>query len=154
MANIVRWEPLREALSLRDAMDRLFTESFVPPFGRFGGWDGEALSQLHAVPVDVVENADEIVVKASIPGLRAEDIDISVVGDHLTIKGATKSESATKEGEYLRRERRYGSFGRALTLPTAVVADKAKAEFENGVLTLTLPKVEEVKPKTIAIRTK
>jgi len=151
MANIVRWEPLREALSLRDAMDRLFTESFDRPFG---GWDGEALSRLHAVPVDVVENADEIVVKASIPGLRAEDIDISVVGDHLTIKGATKSESATKEGEYLRRERRYGSFGRALTLPTAVVADKAKAEFENGVLTLTLPKVEEVKPKTIAIRTK
>lgn len=151
MTNLVRWEPFRDVMSLRDAMDRLFSESFVRPLT---GWDGEELSELQPLPVDVIEDKDEVVVRASIPGIKAEDIDISVTGDVLTIKGGSKSETEVKEANYVRRERRYGSFGRSLALPTTVVADKGKAEFENGVLTLTLPKAEEVKPKTIAIRKK
>ncbi|MBI3763407.1 MAG: Hsp20/alpha crystallin family protein [Chloroflexi bacterium] len=151
MANIVRWEPFREALTLRDAMDRLFAESFVRPFG---GWDGEMLGEFQPLPVDVIENKDEVIVKATVPGLKAEDIQVNVTADVLSIKGETKSESEVKDANYVRRERRYGSFARRLTLPTTVVTDKAKAEFEDGVLTLTLPKADEVKPKTIQIKKK
>jgi len=93
-------------------------------------------------------------VHASIPGVKPEDIDISVTGDVLTIKGETVEEKEEKEGNYHLRERRYGAFQRAVSLPTLVRADKASAEFENGVLKLTLPKVEEVKPKSIKIKPK
>ena len=151
MANITRWEPFRDTLTLREAMDRLFADAFVRPFGPF---DGEAASDYLPLPLDVIEQKDDIVVKASVPGLKAEDIDISLTGDVLTIKGETKTENEVKEGNYVYRERRMGAFGRSLTLPTSVAADKARAEFENGVLTLTLPKADEVKPKTITIKKK
>jgi HSP20 family protein len=142
---------MREAMTLREAMDRLFADAFVQPFG---GADGEGVERAMPMPVDVIENEDDIVVKASIPGIKAEDIDISLTGDVLIIRGATKAENEVKRGNYIYRERRQGAFGRTLTLPTAVVADQARAEFENGELTLTLPKADEVKPKTIAIKQK
>jgi len=104
--------------------------------------------------VDIYETKDDVVVKASLPGVKPEDIEVSVVGDTLTIKGEVKEEKDIKEENYIRKERRYGSFCRSFTLPVSVDADKATAEFENGVLTLTLPKAEEVKPKTIAIKAK
>lgn len=88
------------------------------------------------------------------PGVKPEDIDITITGDTLTIKGEVKAEEKVEKANYIRRERRYGAFSRSLTLPTSVVAEKAKAEFENGVLTLTLPKAEEVKPKTIKVKAK
>jgi HSP20 family protein len=100
------------------------------------------------------ETDDTIVVKSAIAGIKPEDLDVSVTGDTLTIKGETKAEEEVKEESYIRRERRYGSFCRSLAIPTAVVADKAKAEFEDGVLTLTLPKAEEVKPKAIKVKAK
>ena len=149
MANLVRWEPFRDLISLREAMDRLFEESFVRPRA---GW----LAPLGAesLALDVYETDQDVVVKSSVPGVKPEDIDITITGDTLTIKGETKAEEKVEKANYIRQERRYGSFSRSLTLPTTVVAEQAKAEFENGVLTLTLPKAEEVKPKTIKVETK
>lgn len=149
MANLVRWDPFRDMVSLRDAMDRLFEESFVRPRSWLTPTDGMA-----TLALDVHESADDVTVRASIPGVKPEDIDISVTGDTLTIKGETREENEEKNGSYHLRERRYGAFQRSISLPTLVKADKASAEFENGVLTLTLPKVEEVKPKSIKIKTK
>ena len=149
MANIVRWEPFRDLISLREAMDRLFEESFVRPRA---GW----LAPLGAetLAVDMYETDEDVVVKTSVPGVKAEDIDITITGDTLTIKGETRSEEKVEEANYIRQERRYGAFSRSLTLPTSIVAEDAKAEFDNGVLTLTLPKAEEVKPKSIKVKTK
>ena len=104
--------------------------------------------------VDMYQTDDAVVVKSAIPGIKPEDIDISITGDTLTIKGETRVEEEVNEENYIRRERRYGSFCRSLALPLPVVTDKAEAEFENGVLTLTLPKAEEVKPKAIKIKAK
>ena len=149
MSNLVRWEPFRDLVSLREAMDRLFEESFVHPSqGRL------ALAREGALAVDMYETDDAVVVKSAIPGIKAEDIDISIVGDTLTIKGETKAEEEVNQENYIRRERRYGAFCRTVPLPLPVVPDKADAEFENGVLTLTLPKAEEVKPQAIKIRAK
>ncbi|NIO71811.1 MAG: Hsp20 family protein, partial [Anaerolineae bacterium] len=124
-------------------------ESFVRPRA---GWlaplgDG-------SLAVDMYETDEEVVVKTAVPGVKSEDIDVSITGDVLTIKGETKAEEKVEKANYIRQERRYGAFSRSLTLPSTVVADKATAEFENGVLTLTLPKAEEVKPKTIKVKAK
>ena len=147
--NLVRWEPWSDLVSLREAMDRLFEESFVRPRA---GWlaplgDG-------SLAVDMYETDEEVIVKTTVPGVKSEDIDVSITGDVLTIKGETKAEEKVEKANYIRQERRYGAFSRSLTLPSTVVADKATAEFENGVLTLTLPKAEEVKPKTIQVKAK
>ena len=98
------------------------------------------------------ETDQDVVVKSSVPGVKPEDIDITIIGDTLTIKGETKAEEKVEKANYIRQERRYGAFRRSLTLPTTIVAEKAKAEFESGVLTLTLPKAEEVKPRTIKVK--
>jgi HSP20 family protein len=147
MANIVRWEPFNELVSLRDAMDRLFEESMVWPRSLFG-------PMTESLALDIYQTGDEVIVKASVPGVKPEDIDVSVVGDTLTIKGEFKEEEKVKKGDYIRRERRYGAFSRSVSLPTAVKVEQATAEFENGVLTLKFPKAEEVKAKTIEIKTK
>ena len=149
MSNIVRWEPFGELVSLREAMDRLFEESFVRP-----GGGRLAPAGMEVPAVDVYQTDDAVVVKSAIPGIKPEDIDISITGDTLTIKGETRVEEEVNEENYIRRERRYGSFYRSLALPLPVVTEKAEAEFENGVLTLTLPKAEEVKPKAIKIKAK
>ena len=149
MSNIVRWEPFRELVSLREAMDRLFEESFVRP-----GGGRLAPAGMEIPAVDMYQTDDAVVVKSAIPGIKPEDIDISITGDTLTIRGETRVEEEVNEENYIRRERRYGSFCRSLALPLPVVTEKAEAEFENGVLTLTLPKAEEVKPKAIKIKAK
>ena len=147
MANIIRWEPFGEIVHLRHAMDSLFDESFPGPW-RVVGWEnGESLS-----PLDVYETDDELVVKAVLPGVKPEDVDVSITGDTLSIKGEFKAEEETKKRSYYRQERRYGSFHRAITLPTEVETDKAEAVFEHGVLTLTMPKAEAVKPRTIQVK--
>jgi HSP20 family protein len=149
MAHLVRWEPFRDLISLREAMDRLFEESFIRPRA---GW----LAPLGAegLAVDMYETDQDVVIKSSVPGVKADDIDITITGDTLTIKGETKTEEKVEKANYIRQERRYGAFSRSVTLPTSIVAEKAKAEFENGVLTLTLPKAEEVKPKAIKVKAK
>jgi HSP20 family protein len=147
--NLVRWEPWSDMVSLRDAMDRLFEESVVRPRA---GWLAPLAAE--SLAVDMYETDEEVVVKTATPGVKPEDIDVSITGDVLTIRGETKAEEKVEKANYIRQERRYGAFSRSLTLLSTVVADKATAEFEGGVLTLTLPKAEEVKPKTIKIKAK
>ncbi len=147
--SIVRWEPLSELMSLREAMDRLFEESFVRPRAAlmpFFGAGGLAL--------DMYETEDALVVTADVPGIKAEDLDISITGDVLTIKGETKMEQEVKRENYHRQERRYGAFSRSVALPVSVNADKAEAKFKDGVLTLTIPKAEEARPKVIKVKSK
>jgi HSP20 family protein len=138
-----RWEPFKEMMTLRQAMDRLFEDSFVRPAR---GYDGGG----YYLPIDVYTTKDAVVLRASVPGLKPEDVEITVEGTIVTIRGEIKP--AQEEGTFLLQERRYGPFARSIDIATMVQADKAEAKFENGVLTLTLPKAEEVKPKVIKVR--
>ena len=147
---VVRWEPFNEMVSLRDAVNRLFEDSFIRPEAWPMPFNGNGMS----VPADLIETKDNVIVKLSAPGVKPEEIDISLTGDTLTVKGETKSEERFEEGNYIRRELRHGSFQRTFSLPASVASDRAKAEFENGVLTLTLPKAEEAKPKSIKVAMK
>ena len=147
MASRIRWEPFRQMTTLREAMDRLFDESLVRPWGGWPVTTGEG-----SLEVDMYETPEDVVIKTTLPGIDPRDVDVSVVGDTLTIKGESKAEEEQKGVNYIRRECRYGAFCRSLPLPTNVEVDKATADYANGVLTLTLPKAEEVKPKRIEIR--
>ncbi|MCK4316173.1 MAG: Hsp20/alpha crystallin family protein, partial [Anaerolineae bacterium] len=109
---------------------------------------------MESLAVDMYETDDAIIVKTAVPGVKPEDLDVSIVGDTLTIRGKTKAEKEIKKENYIRRERRCGSFCRSLVVPLPVMVDEAEAEFENGILTLTLPKAEEVRPKAIKIKAK
>jgi HSP20 family protein len=146
VAELVRWEPRREMTSLREAMDRLFEDAFIQP-----GWFAPAWGAAEMLPVDVYETDDQLVVKATVPGVKPEEIEVTVTGDLLTIKGEFKQEENIEKPNYLRQERRFGSFCRQVGLPGSVSADKAEATFENGVLTLKLPKAEAVKPKAVKV---
>jgi HSP20 family protein len=146
MASLMRWYPFSDIRSLRRHTDRLFDDFFRGP--HLVPWE----SAEFAFPLDVYETEDSLVVKASLPGVKPEEVDISVTGDVLTIKGETKSEEEVKRENYHRRELRYGSFCRSVPLPTGVEHDKTEATFEQGILTVTLPKREEVKPKAIKIK--
>ena len=146
MSNLIRWEPAREMMTLREAMDHLFNDAFTRPLTLRDGWSAPA--------IDMYQTDDEIVVKASLPGIKADEVQINITGEVLTLKGETKQVEEKKDKAWHMREQRWGVFERAVALPTVVVADKAKAEFENGILTITLPKAEEVKPKVINIKAK
>jgi len=147
MSNLIRWQPMREMVTLRDAMDRLFDDAFTRPWGLTdGGRYGLAPS------VDMFETDNEVVIKAALPGMKADEVEINVTGEMLTLKGETREKSEVKDKAYHLREQRWGTFERSVPLPTSVVSDKAKAEFEDGILTITLPKAEEVKPKTITVK--
>jgi HSP20 family protein len=100
----------------------------------------------------VHETGDDMVVTASLPGLKAEDVNITITGQTLTIRGEFKADDKVKRDQYLYRERRYGSFHRQLQLPVRVQGDAATATFEDGVLTLTIPKAEEVKPRQVEVK--
>ncbi len=145
MSDLMRWEPMRDMITLREAMDRLFDEAFTRPLSMTG---------LQVPAIDMYQTDDEIVVKIALPGVNPDDVELSVTGDTLTVKGEYKQETEDKKRTYHLREHRYGSFERQILLPTEVNADKAKAEFENGVLQIVLPKVEEVRPKMISVKAK
>jgi HSP20 family protein len=104
--------------------------------------------------IDMYQTDNEIVVKAALPGIKADEVQINISGEVLTLKGETKHEEEKKDKSWHMREQKWGAFERSVALPTDVIADKAKAEFENGILTVTLPKAEEVKPKIINIKAK
>jgi HSP20 family protein len=145
--DLIQWKPFREVSRLRNEMDRLWDDYF--------GSGRRALRPMEEdwMPaVDVSETGDKITIKAEVPGLEAMDIEISMVGDTLTIKGEKKLEREEKEENYHTVERAYGSFTRAMKLPATVDADKVEASYKNGVLTVVLPKKEEVKPKAIEIK--
>jgi len=137
---------MREMMSLREAMDRLFDDAFTRPI---------SVSGVSGMPaVDMFQTNDNVVVKASLPGLKADDVDITITGETLTLRGEFKQENEQKESSYHMREQRFGSFERSILLPTDVEANKAKADFENGILTITMPIAEAVKPKSITIKAK
>jgi len=149
MSNLTRWEPAREMMTLREAMDHLFNDAFTRPLSLNGGnWSIPA--------VDMYQTDNEVVIKAALPGIKAEEVQINITGEMLTIKGEVKQREdvENKEKSYHLREQRWGVFERSISLPTEVVADKAKADFENGILTITLPKAEKAKPRSITIKTK
>ncbi len=146
--SIVRWEPFRDLMSLREAMDRLFEESFVRPRRE---WLAPAEG---ALALDMYETEDSVVVKSAVPGVKPDEIDISISGNTLTISGETKTEEELKEENYIRRERRYGSFSRSVVLPEGLDLERADAAFEDGLLTLTIPKAPEAKAKVIKIKGK
>jgi HSP20 family protein len=143
---LTRWDPFREALTLWKAVNRLFDESVIRAPRSWPTATGLA------VAVDLEETDDDVVVTADLPGLQPDDVDISVTDGTLTMKGEFKSGEEGERGNVHFRERRYGSFQRAISLPAAVNAGKAEAEFEDGVLTVTLPKTEETKPKQIEVK--
>jgi HSP20 family protein len=141
------WDPMTDLVTMQQAMDRLFDESW----GRRGfGWrQGE---RVHLLPVDVYSTAGELVIQASVPGLDPEDVEITIEGEALTIKGERKP--PLDNVDYHIQERRYGPFGRTLTLNVPVQTDEAEAVFDKGVLTLTIPKAEQVRPKVIKVKSK
>jgi HSP20 family protein len=146
--SLQRWEPFKDLMTLREAMDRLFEDSFVRSGPRWVT-SGESGCDL---AVDAYSTDEELIVVASIPGMDPEDVDITIEGDTLSIKGSLKE--PLENVEYILQERPCGTFQRTLRLNVPVQADKAEASFEKGVLTLVIPKQEETKPKTIKVTTK
>lgn len=142
MSSLMRREPFEERW-MRDSMERMMDRWFP----RFIGVEGD-------LALDMYETDDSVVVQVSVPGVNPDDVDVSVMGDTLTIKGEAKSERNVDDKNYVHRELRYGRFSRTVTLPTPVNVDKADAQFKNGVLTVTLPKAEEAKSKTIRVMPK
>jgi HSP20 family protein len=148
MANIIRRDPVREMLSWSRAMDRMLNNIYDD--GELGF--GEPLNL--RIPLDVIENDDEFVVKADVAGIDPENIDITYTDNNLSIKGEMTQEREEKdeEGRYHLRERRYGTFSRTISMPGSVDVDSIEAETENGVLKIHLPKKDEVKPRRIEVK--
>lgn len=147
MSTLIRWDPFRELQSFRQVMDRMMDEPFMGT-QRFWSQGGEGFP----LALDVAEDEEKYIVKASVPGVDPNNIEITLSDNVLTIKGETKHEKDVDEKNYQIRERRYGSFTRSITLPAGVDAEKVEAIHEHGVLTLNLPKSEAVKPKKIAVK--
>jgi HSP20 family protein len=146
---ITRFDPFRQVSRLQERMNRVFEDAFGRTFDEhdlFGGsW---------TPAVDIVESADALVLHAELPGTKPEEVDIRIENNLLTLKGERRFENHEDQGTYHRRERSYGTFARTFTLPTMVEQDKISAEYKEGVLTVTLPKKEETKPKQISIKIK
>lgn len=140
MTSVTRWDPFSD-------LHRLFDDGFVRPWRLMP----QTVSYQSTFPVEVSETEDELEVKASLPGVKPDEVEITVQDDVLTIKAEHKDTSEEEKRDYYRREIRYGSFHRAMTLPVSVEADKAEATYENGVLKLRLPKAVALRPHQIKI---
>jgi HSP20 family protein len=147
MFRIIRRDPFRDLMRLSDSMDRMFDDPFMDL-----DWDVNQPTG-GTLALDVVEKDDEFVVSAALPGLDPDDLDISVSGNTLNIKGEIKEEQEKEAGQYHLHERRYGSFARSITLPTTIDSKTIEANYVNGVLKLHLPKSEEAKPRRIPVKT-
>ena len=147
MSRIVRWDPFREMMSVRNQMDQLVGDVYRGPAGWQSNGDGGHIR----LPLDVTEDDDGYTVKASLPGIDPADLEISFSENTLTVQGETQGESVEENARWHLRERRFGRFARSITMPAAVNADDISANYEDGVLTLTLPKADEVKPRIIAV---
>jgi len=143
---IERWHPFLEMASLRDAMDSMLKETFVQP----NDARSERGAATFTLPLDVTESENDFVVQASLPGIKPEDVETTVLGDTLTVRGESRVAEENSHN-WLLRERRSGSFQRSVSMGTSINADMASAQFENGVLTLTLPKSEQARPKQIKV---
>jgi HSP20 family protein len=143
---IVRFEPFRDLLTSQREYVRLLKEAFSPVSG-----ETEVSTRAWAPPVDIYETEDAIVLKAELPGIDPKDVEVRVEDNTLYLKGERNYEKEVNEQNYHRIERSYGSFARSFSLPNSISAEKVKAEYKDGLLTLTMPKREEAKPKTIKI---
>jgi HSP20 family protein len=135
-----------ELMTLRSAVDRLFDDDFFRPF-QVGSVSFEGAG----IPLDVTTDADALTVEAALPGIKPEDVEITVENGTLTISGTTSEARKAEDGSYLVQEIRRGTFSRSLTLPNGLEPDKAEATFEHGVLRLRIPKAEQMKPRQIRI---
>ena len=145
MTLIRRPTPFADLVSFRDTMEQLFDERFFRPL-----WIGNG-ERLIAPPLDLYTTPEAVIAKVALPGVKPEDVDVTIVDDLVTIKGTFKEETETNEAGYVRRELSQGTFSRSVLLPTAIKADAAKAEFKDGLLILTFPKTEEVKPTHVKV---
>jgi len=143
--SLVRWDPFRDLEALQEDVSRLFQESISRPRRE------APAARVWAPAVDVVEDQDKILVKAELPGIKKEDIDIELTGDTLTVRGERKFESEEKKENYVRVERTYGRFQRTFTIGIPVKADGVKAAYKDGILEVTIPKSEQTKPKKVDI---
>ena len=144
------WRPFRELEDMERRLDNMLGRSSL-----LAGWRHMPSSEVGWSPViDVFEKDDKFIVKAEIPGMKEEDVDVSVVGDTLTIKSEKKSESEVKEEDYYYCESSYGSFSRSIGLPSNIDTKKIEANYEDGVLEIGLPKVPEIKPKKVSVTAK
>lgn len=148
MADITRWDPFNEMLTFRNSLDRLFDD--ISPL-RFRPLIREIDLTF---PIDVYEDDENVTVKALLPGIKPSDIDVSVVGNLLTLRGQMREEQEQDNQNYYRREVRAGNFMRQIALPCEVVSDKSQATYEDGVLRIKLPKAEQVKPKSIKVQSR
>ncbi len=145
-----RWDPFRDLVTMRQAIDRL--QAMDRLIDNSLADDDRSVTSEWGLPLDVVEDENDYVVKASLPGVKPEELDITYNKGMLTIKGEMKDESESTKGQYHLRERRYGTFSRTISLPSSVKPEDIQAHFQDGILTLKLPKAEEVKPKRIPIQ--
>lgn len=141
---IRRWDPWRDLVAMQNELNRMFERTFSEPQGatKITAW---------APAVDMFERDGEIVVRAELPGVKPEDVDVTILEDSLRIHGERKQKEEVKEENFYRMEQRYGSFERVMQLPAKVRADDVKAKFAEGILEITMPKAEEEKPKQIKI---
>lgn len=146
--NLVRYQPFSELASLRRTMDRFFDERFFVPYRFF------TTPERLTIPIDLHQTENEVVLKATLPGVKPEAVEVSVTGDTLTIKGETSADKMVERAGYLYREHRYGAFSRSVALPGGLDTDKAEASLADGILTLTIPKIAELKPTPIKVKTK
>lgn len=146
---IIRWDPFRDLVTLRERMNRLFEDAVSTARSE----EKDMISSTWAPAVDIYEDEDQLVLTAEIPGISEKDVEIKVEDNTLSIHGERKLEKETKEENYHRIERSYGSFYRSFTIPRNVDQEKIKAEHDNGVLKITMPKKPESKPKTVKVLT-
>lgn len=144
--SIIKYDPFRELRSLQDEMNRLFLSNVSR------GDDRELARGAWSPSVDIFENKDNLVIEAELPGMKAEDVNVSIENNVLTLHGERRFEKKDEGDNFHRVERSYGSFTRSFTLPPTVSSENVNAEFENGVLKLTLAKREEAKPRRIEIK--
>ncbi len=145
---IRRWEPFREFTGVREAIGH-FGNGLTHPYEPRAVYRGSDIPR-----VDAYHTQDSLVVKVAIPGVRPEDVDVTVTGNILTIKGEVKGEDEVDERSYLIREQRYGTFSRTLTLPKGLKTDEIEATYGEGVFTLTIPKADEIRPKEVKVTVK
>jgi len=151
---IERWHPWDEFREMERAMSEMASHPLLAWRRPLAWWHAPSEEMAWTPAVEIYEKGDKFVVRAEIPAMKKEELDISVVGDTLTIKGERKAKSEAKDEDYYRCELCYGKFSRYVALPSAVQADKVEATYENGILEITVPKAEEAKPKKIEIKVK
>jgi HSP20 family protein len=145
--SIDRWDPFRDMMTIREAMDRWFQQSI--------SGTGQLLSNLRpdSIPIDLVERDDSFEIRAAVPGVRPEDVEVTVQGERVSLRAETREEESQRGDNWLMREHRFGTMHRSITLPSPVSSENAEARIENGVLSLRLPKVRGGEAHRIAVTT-